>query len=114
VTAVHRLPLTPNGKIDRSAPAATWERLAVGGRAPATSPRTPVEQAVADQWQQVLGSTAIDVHQDFSDAGGDSLRAAQLAARLRAAGFPCQLYDVLEHPTIAGLSHHLASQNGVD
>jgi amino acid adenylation domain-containing protein len=114
VTAVRRLPLTPNGKIDRSAPAAAWGRLAVGHATPMTPPRTPAERAVADQWRLVLGSTVIDVHQDFSDAGGDSLRAAQLAARLRAAGLPCQLHDVLEHPTIARLSIHLAPENGVD
>jgi amino acid adenylation domain-containing protein len=114
ITPVHRLPLTSNGKIDRAASPTEWSRLAVSAGGSVTPPRTPAEQIVADHWRQVLGATVIDVHQDFADAGGDSLRAAQLAARLRAAGIPCQLHQVLEHPTIARLSAQISVENGVD
>jgi amino acid adenylation domain-containing protein len=107
ITPLRRLPLTSNGKIDRSALSAESDHLVVHAEAEVTPPRTPTEQIIADRWRQVLGTTAIDVHQDFFDAGGDSLRAAQLATRLRAAGVPCQLLHVLEHSTIARLSARL-------
>lgn len=115
ITLVSQLPLTPYGKIDRSALAAGPEPVAV--RAAATSaaavatvpPRTLVERTIAEQWRQVLGSTVIDVHEDFFDAGGHSLRAAQLAVRLRELGLPCELEQVLEHPTIARLAAQFPS-----
>jgi acyl transferase domain-containing protein/thioesterase domain-containing protein len=71
------------------------------------APRSSLERAVAEQWQEVLGVEPVGVHDNFFDLGGDSMRAVILAGRLRDAG----LLDVpgsavLASPTVAGLLSH--------
>jgi amino acid adenylation domain-containing protein len=77
------LPLTANGKIDRAAlPPPDAVRPAMD--APFVGPRTPVEQAIARVWSELLGINAIGVNDHFfSDLGGHSLLATQVCSRLR-------------------------------
>ncbi|MEH1099576.1 amino acid adenylation domain-containing protein [Micromonospora sp. CPCC 205561] len=98
------LPLTGSGKVDRRrlpepAPAGS----ATGG--PATAPRTPTEQAVADVWAEVLGIDRCGAHDDFFDLGGHSLLATQVVALLHER-FPVDLpvSAVFEAPTVAELA----------
>jgi hypothetical protein len=86
---------------------------------PGPAPRTPIEALLAQQWQDVLRRPAIDITENFFEAGGHSLLAAQLATRLASAldmEFPLAL--LFEHPTIAGLASALepmlARQNPAD
>jgi acyl carrier protein len=52
--------------------------------APFVGPRTPVEQAIARVWSELLGINAIGVNDHFfSDLGGHSLLATQVCSRLR-------------------------------
>lgn len=100
-------PLTPNGKTDRNALAALLARGdGVESSAPAASgPTTPTELRVASLWRDVLGSAAADINQNYFDAGGDSLNAVRLVARIRAEfGVDVGLRAIFEQPTIAGLA----------
>ncbi|MGK7924069.1 MAG: beta-ketoacyl synthase N-terminal-like domain-containing protein [Spirulina sp.] len=47
------------------------------------APRTEIEQAIANIWEQVLGINPIGIHDDFFELGGDSLIAVQLIGKLR-------------------------------
>ncbi|MEY9946724.1 amino acid adenylation domain-containing protein [Kitasatospora sp. GAS1066B] len=77
-----RFPLNPNGKLDRRAlPAPDGHRPELD--AAYTAPRTPVEQAVAASWSEVLGIDTIGVHDNFFHLGGHSLLATQVTSRLR-------------------------------
>ncbi|MGF1426647.1 acyltransferase domain-containing protein, partial [Kitasatospora sp. LaBMicrA B282] len=60
-------------------------------------PRTPLEQAVTEVWEAVLGIEGIGVDDNFFDLGGDSMRGVLLVGRLREAG-------VLDVPAAALLS----------
>jgi amino acid adenylation domain-containing protein len=71
------LPRTPHGEVDRRALADRAAELA----ASLQPPRSATEVAVAAIWQQ-LGCTPATVDDDFFLAGGHSLLAAQLGARL--------------------------------
>lgn len=76
------LPLTPNRKIDRRRlPAPPTTRRDV--KTPFVAPRTPLEERVADLWQQVLKIDRISVHDNFFTLGGHSLLAIQVIGRLR-------------------------------
>ncbi|HEX5493835.1 MAG TPA: condensation domain-containing protein [Mycobacteriales bacterium] len=55
--------------------------LAAAGNAPRIAPTSPVELALAEQWTEVLGTPVVGVDDDFFALGGDSLKAALLAAR---------------------------------
>ncbi|PTR20184.1 amino acid adenylation domain-containing protein [Pseudomonas sp. GV085] len=102
VVVLPRFPLTPNGKLDRKAlptPAFTGRDY--------VAPRTPLEWALADIWQQVLGIEKIGITDNFFELGGDSLRTLKVISKVRALNepnFQLKLRDMMARPTIAGLS----------
>ena len=109
IVAVEALPRTASGKVDRrslarrageqSAHGARGEADAGGARA---APRDPVEEAVAEIWCELLGVDRIGIHEDFFAAGGHSLLAARLAARLRdLLGTEVALASLFRETTIA-------------
>jgi non-ribosomal peptide synthetase component F len=105
VAAVASFPLTPNGKVDRR----RLSELADAQPArPAVPPRTPLEREIADAWRSVLDTGELDVHENFFDAGGNSIRLVQVLLRLRqTSGHRPTVLDAFVHPTIASLAAHL-------
>lgn len=69
------------------------------------APSNEIEQALADIWQELLGTNKVGIYDDFFSLGGHSLLATQLLAQLRDAfEIDLPLYKLFETPTIAGLS----------
>jgi amino acid adenylation domain-containing protein len=93
-------PLTPGGKIDLKAlPAPDVARSQ--GRGTPIAPRTPVEQALASIWSELLGLTRIGIHDNFFESGGHSLLATQLISRVRERfQVDVALRQLFERPTI--------------
>jgi thioester reductase-like protein len=100
---LRQLPKLPNGKVDRS-----QLPLDAGGEPADTAyvaPATPEEIAIAQIWQEVLGAGRIGREDSFFDLGGDSLAAAQMAARVKDAyGVSLSLRRLFERPTVAALA----------
>ncbi|MCH8184729.1 MAG: hypothetical protein IH862_01345 [Chloroflexi bacterium] len=46
------------------------------------APRTPVEEALAQIWADVIGLDQVGIDDDFMELGGDSLRASQVVSRV--------------------------------
>lgn len=100
IVEVDRLPRNPSGKVVK----AEVRRL-FPEEAPGLAPRTATEVAVASVWQAVLGLPSVGVDDDFFAAGGHSLAAAQITARLRDAfDVDLPVTTVFEHPTVAELA----------
>ncbi|MPY58312.1 type I polyketide synthase [Streptomyces spongiae] len=77
------------------------------------APRSDLERAVAEQWQEALGVEPIGVHDNFFDLGGDSMRGVILAGRLRKAGvLDVPGSAVLASPTVAGLLDRAGRRGG--
>lgn len=73
-------------------------------------PATAAEKAIAAIWSEVLRVEKISVHDDFLSLGGDSILAAQIAARLRdRLQLDLRVTDLLEAPTIRLLAQRLQS-----
>jgi len=71
----------------------------------AVAPRTPSEELVIGVFRDLLDRADFGVLDDFFDLGGNSVAAAQLMSRLRAAsGCELPLRDLFERPTVAGLA----------
>nr|WP_246267903.1 amino acid adenylation domain-containing protein [Nonomuraea typhae] len=103
--ALETLPVNPSGKVDRHA----LPEPGQSARAVAAAPATPLEQAVAAVWQEVLGGR-IGRHDNLFDLGGHSLNANQIASRLRAAlEVRVPLRTIFAHPTVAELAAELAT-----
>ncbi|MCA1615512.1 MAG: amino acid adenylation domain-containing protein [Acidobacteria bacterium] len=104
------LPLTPNGKVDRRAllaPGMTHDRAA----RPFVAPRTPVEEALAGLWRQVLGVEQVGTSDNFFELGGDSLLATQVAAQLQSLfSVDLPLQNFFEKPTIAALAEKIEAE----
>jgi acyl carrier protein len=101
------LPLTPNGKVDRRAlpepGALQGEDEEVG-----VSPRTPVEEQLAEIWSQVLGIPRVGVHDNFFELGGHSLNATQVVSRIhKECHAQVRVRDLFSAPTVAGLTRLL-------
>jgi aryl carrier-like protein len=108
--ALDRLPLTPNGKLDRGALPAPDLALA---QADYTAPRTPVEEALAEIWAELLGVQRVGVNDGFFALGGHSLLAMRLVWRIRETlEGDVDLVSLFETPTIAGLAPRLAPRAG--
>jgi hypothetical protein len=61
-----------------------------------TSPRTPVEQTLAEIWTELLGLEQVCVYDNFFDLGGDSRLAVQVIARLQTnLGLKISLSDLM-------------------
>ncbi|MET8910622.1 amino acid adenylation domain-containing protein [Micromonospora sp. NPDC004551] len=101
-----RMPLNANRKVDRSAlPAPRRGGAAVG----ATPPDTPLRRALAERWATVLGYDSVGIDDDFFDLGGDSFKAIKALAGSEPA---ISVLDLFRHPTIRGLTEHLAATGG--
>ncbi|MBZ0256695.1 amino acid adenylation domain-containing protein, partial [bacterium] len=104
---LERLPLNRNGKIDRKQlPEPDAAAPAVSKGAP---PRNETEQALLEVWRAVLGRPGIGVHDNYFEAGGDSIRAIQIVSRLRQLGWDIEIRHLFQHLTVAELAPKLSA-----
>jgi len=116
-----RLPKTSSGKIQRRKARELYLSGALEGRllaatSPArvelahTPPRNAVEAQLTAIWAQVFCCERVGVDDDFFACGGDSLRAAQLVARVRTTfAVDLSVGAVYEARTLAGLADRIAT-----
>lgn len=97
------LPLTSHGKVDRkSLPMPDADRPDL--KKSYVAPRTPVEEALAEIWAQVLGLAQIGIYDNFFELGGDSIRSIQIVAHAKTAGLHFSVQQLFRHQTIADLA----------
>jgi amino acid adenylation domain-containing protein len=100
------LPITPNGKIDiKALPTPPQDSLTSDEY---VEPQTPVEQALAKLWAEVLGISRIGLADDFFELGGNSLSAVQVIARIkRELEVTIPIYKLFETPRLADLAEEV-------
>ncbi|OMD66628.1 hypothetical protein BSK62_11675, partial [Paenibacillus odorifer] len=101
---LEKLPLTVNGKLDRKALPMPDRDTGLQGY---EAPRTTEEALMASVWQDVLNVKRIGVQDSFFELGGDSIKAVQIAARLRQHQLQLAIRDLFRYPTIMKLSPHV-------
>ncbi|MGI5220569.1 amino acid adenylation domain-containing protein [Nocardia sp. CA-290969] len=100
IVVLGELPWTVNGKVDR--PALPDPVETSGGRPPVT----PAERAFGEVVAELLGrdSDNVDIDDDFFGAGGDSITAIGVCARLRERGYVLAPQDLLTRRSLADLA----------
>jgi amino acid adenylation domain-containing protein len=101
------LPQTPNGKVDRRAlPAPEPTKREV--ETSFAIALTPLQEALAGIWAEVLGLTKVGNHDNFLELGGHSLLATQVISRVRDRfQVELPLRKIFESPTVAELSQEI-------
>jgi len=94
------LPLMPNGKVDRKAlpapEAVSTEKF--------VAPRTPVEEALAAIWSEVLKAKRVGVNDNYFELGGDSILTIRIITKAREKGITLTPRQFFQHQTIAELA----------
>jgi len=103
LVVLETFPLTANGKVDRRALPAPGEARELS-QDEFVAPRTPVEKALVEIWQEVLGVERVSVNDNFFDLGGDSIRSIQVHAQAEEHGYQFSVRDLLQLQTIAELA----------
>jgi acyl transferase domain-containing protein len=103
---VPSLPLLSSGKVDRRA------LLALGTKTRSNdgyvAPRRHMEQSLCEIWQEVLGLERVGIHDNFFEAGGTSLLAMQVCAKLCSrTSRDLSVVDVFAYPTIDAFARFL-------
>ncbi|WP_414587454.1 SDR family NAD(P)-dependent oxidoreductase [Scytonema sp. PCC 10023] len=100
-----QMPLTVTGEIDRE-----QLRLLSAGRDTQTRimPRNELERQISLVWQEVLGIGQIDIHHNFFELGGSSIKAIILVNKLeKQLGGNFHFTLMIEAPTIAQFSSYI-------
>ena len=101
-----KLPLTENGKVNRKAlPAIHEESVNVNKN----GPRNEEERLILDAMREVLGNPGLGVKDDFFVMGGHSIKAIELAQKLREIGYELRVNDIFKFSTTEELAKYLGS-----
>jgi amino acid adenylation domain-containing protein len=102
---LEEMPLSPNGKIDRSV-LPVPVRVSSGNGS--NSELTTTEQAIADLYAKLLGTTNVSATSNFFDLGGHSLLVTQILAQIsQTLQIQLEPPDFYGDPTVAGIARHI-------
>jgi amino acid adenylation domain-containing protein len=102
------LPMTPNGKLNRAALPAP--DITAPQEQAFAAPKTPLEEALASIWAEVLKLDRVSRDSDLFSLGADSIHLFQIAARANRKGISLSARQLLDHPTVAALATLLETE----
>src|SRR5262249_38105403 len=107
------LPLTPNGKVDhKKLPDVDSARMDVPESY--VSPRSEIERAIAEIWQDVLQVARVGIHDNFFNLGGHSLLLVQVNNRLREVlQADLSMIDMFRYPTVSALAEYFQTDRSL-
>lgn len=106
---VKNIPLTQNGKVDRKSlplPILDGDTFFTGEVY--VEPRNEREWLLAGIWKDVLRVKRIGAHDNFFYLGGDSIKAIQVMARLRAKGMSLEMKRFFQFPILADAAREMS------
>ncbi|WP_256352945.1 MULTISPECIES: non-ribosomal peptide synthetase [unclassified Pseudomonas] len=103
------MPVSPSGKVDRKAlPLPDLNQPHARFKAP----QTPLEQALAELWQETLHVERVGLDDNFFELGGHSILAIQFIAALNTRlGIKLALQHMLAHTTVEALARFIAMEH---
>jgi acyl carrier protein len=112
LTVLEELPRTTTGKVD-AARLPPPEMLRQARESRLAVPRNPVEEAIAQLWQQILKLNQVGMDENFFELGGHSLAASWLVSQVRRLfGVELSLQSFFKKPTIAAMAGLILERSG--
>ena len=106
-------PLTANNKVDRALIRA-WP-LEGGQDAAASPPVTPVQKALAEVWQELLGQPFHSIDDNFFESGGNSIGAVRLYNKSIAGKYTgLSVASIFTYPTVRALAAAMEAATPVE
>jgi amino acid adenylation domain-containing protein/non-ribosomal peptide synthase protein (TIGR01720 family) len=105
IIQLEKIPLTSSGKADRKALPDPDGNLTTGTEYEA--PRTDIEKALVEIWQEILEIRNIGINDNFFALGGDSIKAIQVLARLQKYSLKLNVKNLLANPVIKKVSKYV-------
>jgi phthiocerol/phenolphthiocerol synthesis type-I polyketide synthase E len=103
--SLSRMVSRPEAGVEERQRQGVKKKVRAGDGSTDESPRTRLEQIVADTWQEVLGINPIGIHDNFFDLGGDSLKGITLVNKFQdLLGEIIHITVLFDAPTIAELA----------
>lgn len=100
------IPKTINGKIDkRNLPKPSFNRIHKK-----ILPKSDVEKAVYDAFQEVLLYEELSTDDNFFDVGGDSIKAIRVVSNLNRVGYDINVRTILKYQNIQSICEFIQSQ----
>ncbi|HEY6190004.1 MAG TPA: amino acid adenylation domain-containing protein, partial [Pyrinomonadaceae bacterium] len=107
---MEELPRTMSGKVDRKGLPVPGQGRS-GMEEEYESPRTPVEEVLAESWAELLGVERVGINDNFFRLGGHSLLATQALTRVREVfNVELPLGQLFQYPTVARLAQSVEKQ----
>ncbi|MGB5928399.1 MAG: amino acid adenylation domain-containing protein [Cyclobacteriaceae bacterium] len=107
---VDNFPITANGKTDDAALLQIAREQKAKNERAYIAPRNPLEQQLADIWQEILFQDKISITDDFFSLGGNSLTFSQLLLRIRQKiEIKVSFNDFFEYTTLENQASYLES-----
>ncbi|HVU95543.1 MAG TPA: amino acid adenylation domain-containing protein, partial [Puia sp.] len=106
IVELDEFPLTPSGKIDRKALAFLYQQPPAAA-APEAHQWSPTEALLAGLWSEILGSSRPDIHADFFQMAGDSIRAIHLSIKTHQKGYSLSIEDIFSFPRLRDMAARL-------
>ncbi|MCP4154534.1 MAG: amino acid adenylation domain-containing protein, partial [bacterium] len=108
---IDKIPLTLNGKIDQQALPDPRKSII---RETFVPPSEGIQQTLAETWADILGVDKIGIDDNFFQAGGDSIKAIQVSARLVPQRLKLEIRDLFDNPTIRQLENYVKTVANLD
>ncbi len=105
------LPRTPNGKIDRRTLPDT-DDAHVEANELYIAPRSALERAIANIWQEVLKVEKVGINDNFFGLGGHSMLLVHTQSKVtEALRMKVSMMEMFKYPTIGSLAEHLSRKH---
>ncbi len=98
---MNELPLSANGKLDYKK--LSQSIMVTHDKQESTEPTNPLEMQLLNIWRTVLKAPNAGLEDHFVQQGGDSIKAIQIAAKMKKQGFRLETADILRGQTVRGI-----------
>jgi len=97
---IDKLPVNNSGKLDKRA----LPRIKGNSVSEVTMPTNSIESKIAEIFAEVIGVEAVGIDEQFSELGGNSMKAVRMTEKFRDNNYDISLTDIFNYQTVRKLA----------